>query len=121
MNKVLVVNMRIRQDPRIDMTVSDNSEIQMGVNADSRAEVKVIDALDSTSTVAALSANQGRVLNEKIENSGFITEEVDPTVHPWAKESTKPSYTADEVGAVDVDNELSLAAIDAMFAAVFGG
>ena len=31
--------------------------------------------------------------------SGFITSETDPTVPAWAKESTKPSYTASEVGA----------------------
>ena len=31
--------------------------------------------------------------------SGFITSETDPTVPAWAKASTKPSYTASEVGA----------------------
>ena len=29
----------------------------------------------------------------------YLTEETDPTVHAWAKEEKKPSYTADEVGA----------------------
>lgn len=33
-------------------------------------------------------------------DSGFITTETDPTVPSWAKASTKPSYTASEVGAV---------------------
>lgn len=32
------------------------------------AEITVIDNLESTDATAALSANQGRVLNEKIEN-----------------------------------------------------
>lgn len=32
------------------------------------AEITVIDHLESEDTNAALSANQGRVLNEKIEN-----------------------------------------------------
>lgn len=32
-------------------------------------------------------------------DSGFITTETDPTVPSWAKASTKPSYTASEVGA----------------------
>lgn len=31
--------------------------------------------------------------------SGGITKEVDPTVPEWAKQPTKPSYTAEEVGA----------------------
>lgn len=33
-------------------------------------------------------------------DSGFITSESDPTVPSWAKASTKPSYTASEVGAI---------------------
>ena len=33
-------------------------------------------------------------------DSGFITTETDPTVPSWAKQSTKPSYTASEVGAI---------------------
>lgn len=33
-------------------------------------------------------------------DSGFITTETDPTVPSWAKASSKPSYTASEVGAV---------------------
>ena len=31
---------------------------------------------------------------------GYITEETDPTVPAWAKQSTKPTYTAAEVGAL---------------------
>ena len=103
------------------VTGSNDVNIKMVADKIVGGNVKVIDSLDSTSTKDALSANMGRVLNDKIENSGFITEEVDPTVHEWAKESTKPYYTPQEVGAVDVDDELSFAAIDAMFAAVFGG
>lgn len=37
-------------------------------------------------------------LNSKIEN--MVVEETDPTVPEWAKQETKPSYTASEVGAV---------------------
>lgn len=33
-------------------------------------------------------------------DSGFITTETDPTVPSWAKQSTKPTYTAQEVGAL---------------------
>lgn len=32
-------------------------------------------------------------------DSGFLTSETDPTVPAWAKEVTKPTYTAIEVGA----------------------
>ena len=34
--------------------------------------------------------------------TGFLTAETDPTVPSWAKESTKPSYTASEVGAIPI-------------------
>lgn len=44
-------------------------------------------------------------LSELENDSGYITEipefiETDPTVSAWAKEPTKPSYTASEVGAL---------------------
>lgn len=42
-----------------------------------------------------------------IENdSGFITDETDPTVPAWAKEPTKPTYTAAEVGALPSDTPI---------------
>lgn len=36
----------------------------------------------------------------KQPTGSYITEETDPTVPAWAKAETKPSYTADEVGAL---------------------
>lgn len=33
-------------------------------------------------------------------DSGFLTQETDPTVPSWAKQPTKPAYTAQEVGAL---------------------
>lgn len=47
-------------------------------------------------------------------------EESDPTVPLWAKQENKPNYSADEVGAVDADNEMSFAQIDSYFKSVFG-
>lgn len=42
---------------------------------------------------------------EKLEDLENITfEETDPTVPAWAKEPTKPSYTAEEVGLGNVNN-----------------
>ena len=38
--------------------------------------------------------------------SGVVVEETDPTVPQWAKQSTKPSYTASEVGALPADTPL---------------
>lgn len=42
-------------------------------------------------------------------DSGFITgyTETDPTVPSWAKQSTKPSYTASEVGAIPISRTIN--------------
>ena len=40
-------------------------------------------------------------------DSGFINTETDPTVPSWAKASTKPSYTASEVGAVPTTRKVN--------------
>ena len=37
--------------------------------------------------------------------TGFLTSETDPTVPSWAKASTKPSYTASEVGAIPIGSD----------------
>lgn len=44
--------------------------------------------------------------SDLINDSGFITTEADPTVPSWAKASTKPSYTASEVGALPDDTDI---------------
>lgn len=56
----------------------------------------------------------------------YLTEETDPTVPSWAKQATKPSYTAEEVGALpnttvipEIDNTLSVSG-DAADAKVVG-
>lgn len=50
-------------------------------------------------------------LSELENDSGYITEvpvftETDPTVPEWAKQPTKPTYTADEVGALPDTTEI---------------
>lgn len=39
-------------------------------------------------------------VSEFTNDSGYLTSETDPTVPAWAKASSKPSYTASEVGAL---------------------
>lgn len=45
------------------------------------------------------------VLNDA-QNKGGITEETDPTVSAWAKQPNKPTYTAEEVGALPSDTKI---------------
>lgn len=44
-------------------------------------------------------------LNSRIEN--MVVEETDPTVPAWAKQETKPTYTASEVGAVSTSTTVN--------------
>lgn len=43
---------------------------------------------------------------EQSGGTGGILKEIDPTVPDWAKKPTKPSYTAEEVGALPEDTEI---------------
>ena len=48
----------------------------------------------------------GQTLNAGNNEFPFLTEESDPTVPAWAKEPNKPTYTADEVGAMSSDTHI---------------
>lgn len=52
---------------------------------------------------------------------GYITEETDPTVPDWAKQETKPTYTAEEVGATSSDSfsEITPEAVEGVWSEVF--
>lgn len=54
---------------------------------------------DKTSLVAAVNELVEMVSSMSGGTGGGITEETDPTVPEWAKQPTKPAYTADEVKA----------------------
>ena len=56
----------------------------------------------------------------KVDDKTYDILEKDPTVPGWSKAPQKPAYTAGEVGAVDVDNELKYSEIDRIFRTVFG-
>ena len=49
------------------------------------------------------SASVPTKVSQLTNDSGFISTETDPTVPSWAKSPTKPSYTANEVGALPSD------------------
>lgn len=57
--------------------------------------------VDNEYVIAQAFNDQDRRI-ETLENAGFITgyTETDPTVPSWAKQSSKPTYTASEVGAM---------------------
>ena len=69
-----------------------------------------------TGNVNITAANVGALPNDTVIPSktsdltndiGFISTETDPTVPSWAKASSKPSYTASEVGAVPTSRKVN--------------
>lgn len=63
--------------------------------------ITIVDALTSTATDAALSANQGRILRELIDSKGEggVTNWADLEGKPSWIGTNKPSYTWDEIGS----------------------
>lgn len=59
----------------------------------------LIEQVCNAAIKAKESADIAEAAAERAENAGGIAEETDPTVPAWAKQPTKPSYTADEVNA----------------------
>lgn len=60
--------------------------------------------VDFTETNTVMDVSFGEAYGEG--GGGGITEEVDPTVPEWAKQPEKPTYTAEEVGALPSDTPL---------------
>ncbi len=72
--------------------------------ADTRevTKLKIANGIDKLSDLQYTNAVKSDIPTKtsQLENdSGFLTEETDPTVPAWAKAENKPTYTADEVGA----------------------
>jgi hypothetical protein len=74
------------------------------------------EAVEYHAPVTSVNGNTGDVtvsvptkVSELTNDSGFITgyTETDPTVPSWAKASSKPSYTASEVGAVPTTRKVN--------------
>ena len=61
--------------------------------------VTIVDALTSTATDCALSANMGRILKDMIDSKGSVSSWEDITDKPSWITSTKPSYSWSEIGS----------------------
>lgn len=86
----------------------ENVNIQTGGTAQNAVLYDPQDLTDAQkeqarTNIAAASQADLDAQAEKIEGKqpagNYITEETDPTVPAWAKEPTKPTYTANEIGA----------------------
>ena len=88
----------------------DYSDSSKDLNEDSEAQVKVYET------------DYNKLKNKpKLDGIEIIGDmhEKDPTVPGWAKAESKPSYNAEEVGAVDADDSIPLDEIDTLFNGLF--
>lgn len=78
----------VSDDVKVDMDVSNSKSVSMDISGG--IVVKTNDDYEKLK-------NKPTLDGETIIGAMF---EKDPTVSKWAKESKKPQYTADEIGAV---------------------
>ena len=90
--------------------VNEVKETGGGGGTSDHAKLKNRDAADQhpMSAITGLSD----ALAGKQATGNYITEESDPTVPEWAKQPNKPSYTAQEVGALPVTTAIPSTAAD---------
>lgn len=66
---------------------------------DENVKIPVAQIPDDIARTSQIPSLDGYITETELENKGYLTDETDPTVPDWAKQKTKPTYTADEVGA----------------------
>ena len=100
----------------IPLVVMSEEDIALHVHSEEDIPLHVNEAAGGT-------YNYQELFNKpSINGTELVTnyDEIDPTVHEWAKEEFKPQYTASEVGAIDEDAEVSFADLLDAWNFVFG-
>lgn len=94
----------IQEEVQIDASLISDSDL----NAEFESSFSRSSGTDSYKKLKDLPTLNGRKIIDNID-------EEDPTVPKWAKEKTKPTYTAEELNAVNEDNAIPLADIISWF------
>lgn len=88
----------------VDGMIPDISGLATKTELEAKADVSSLDGLATKTELS--SALEGKAdkadtyTKSEIDGKNYLTSETDPTVPSWAKTETKPTYTADEVGAI---------------------
>jgi hypothetical protein len=94
----------------------DNEEVDTSVDTDIDVELGVENVTEVSTNDYEKLINLPSLNGETI--IGDMNEQ-DPTVPKWAKEPTKPDYSAEEVDAVSVNSALTFQEIDEIFNSIF--
>lgn len=100
-------------------TLFDNAEIiDIDLEIDGELiepEVETVVKTNGTSDYRALTNKPS--INGKVLEDNF--DEEDPTVPDWAKESTKPQYNPEEIGAINENDNIGFAGVKAIWDSIF--
>lgn len=90
--------------PRGNDGISPTIEIAE-IEGGTRVTITDINGTKQFDVIGGTSSEQiEELIREHLENNPIDFNESDPTVPAWAKQATKPSYTAEEVGALSADS-----------------
>ena len=89
--------------------LTQHQDISGKANTADLATVATSGSYNDLSNKPTIPTNTSDLTND----SGFISTETDPTVPSWAKQSSKPTYTASEVGAVPTTRTVNGKALSA--------
>ena len=107
-----------------DVSIEEHLDIEIGGDADIDLSVEKEEDINLSISEEIVDGTEDyRILKNKptINGERLVDNynEIDPTVPGWAKDSFKPKYTADEVGALDSESEVSFSDIKAVWDSVF--
>ena len=113
MNETLIVRFAISPEEIIEQT---NSVIESDPTVPAWAKAaqkpsytaQEVGALPNDTPIPTVPSNVSAFTND----AGYLTAETDPTVPAWAKAAQKPSYTAQEVGAMPDNTQIPIKVSD---------
>lgn len=103
-------------EENLDMDIGNDTGIDLSVEKEEDLNLSISEEVVEGTEDYRILKNKPTINGERLVDN---YNEIDPTVPGWAKDSFKPRYTADEVGAIDSDSELSFSDIKAVWDSVF--
>lgn len=89
-------------------------EFKLNVNARPKPD-NYVDPPEEADTLDAIAERAVELIKPDLND---LIEEIDPTVPDWAKEESKPTYTAEETGAVSETSEITATEISEIFSSI---